>query len=99
MGPHPTQAERDSILKLHFEKGYSTRLLASKTRFSRTAIMNWLREYRKSSDFIDIPAIKRKRKKESDARKIRALEAEVEILRSFLTAYERGVAKASNIKL
>ncbi len=99
MGPHPTQDERDEILKLHFEKGYSTRLLASKTRFSRTAIMNWIRDYRKKNEFTDIPAKKRRLRKASDAKKIRSLEAEVEVLRSFIAVYERWAAKASNTRL
>ncbi|SMP68076.1 transposase [Anoxynatronum buryatiense] len=70
MGPHPTQAERDEILKLHFEKGYSTRLLARKTGFSRSEILNWIRDYHKNSQVTDITAKKSQLKKASEAKRI-----------------------------
>jgi transposase len=93
MGTHPSQAERDEIVKLHAEKGYSTRLLASTTRFSRGAILNWIRANKASEkNFIKLKQ-KRLSRKRSDARTIKALRAEVEVLRSFMAAYERWAAR------
>ncbi len=93
MGTHPSQAERDEILKLHFEKGYSTRLLAQTTRFSRGAILNWIRKYK--TDEENVLDLKQRRwvKKRSDIKTIKALRIEVEVLRSFMVAYKRWDAK------
>lgn len=94
MKKHKTFEEREEILKLHIDKGYSTRFLSKEYNISRTTIQNWIRAYRKTNNLVYLPRKKAIIKGlHNDNATIKKLRAEIQILKSFLQQTERGSAK------
>lgn len=50
-----TIIQRNEILDLHLNQGYSTRVLAKEFGIGRTTIQSWLRSYRKETGADPMP--------------------------------------------
>lgn len=91
MGRRLDQATKNEIIRLSYEDGISTRLLAHQLKIGRTTIQSVLREYRTENNLQirSNKGFKKNNKKVEKDLLVKELEMQVAVLRSFLKELER----------